>query len=257
MSVSYPTMTRYKDAIIRKRNNRYQVELNFNGKRKRHTEPSLKLAKAYADSYAIQIRKEGEGAILLSHKQRHDAREALEILDGALDPKELKKKRSTPLSEAARFWIIHHPHGVTVPSLLELLNGYLKAKSNRRKETKYEIKNKVGRFVNDFQGRSIAELTSRSVDGWLCAKFETLGNRRKYYRLLHAFFDFAVKKQYIETNPIKQVFIDTGDLNEILPEAYNVDEVKQILESALELAPEIIPSLAIGFFLQVFALMNY
>jgi len=80
------------------------------------------------------------------------------------------------------------------------------------------------------------------------ANTDTITTRRKYVALLNAFFGFAVRKGYIEENPVAKVYVDAGALDEKLPEAYSAGQVETILNATLQEAPRAVPMLAVGFF---------
>jgi integrase/recombinase XerD len=282
MNTSYQTSFHYKGSIIRQRGDAWQVETNLAGRRKRCTKPTQAKAKAYAAAVAEQTKEDGARALELTGPQREEAvqalkdfpteairraaREALEILSdstgrtdasdalsilrGEAPVNSLQKPRHTPLAEAARFWLRHHPEGQTPPLLEPLLADYLKAKKHRRPSTLYEIDNKLHRFCRSFPDASVAEITTDDIDTWLNANTSSLSNRRKYHRLLHAYFDYAQRKWRLESNPTDNVFIDRGEQDEVLPEAYSVEEVRRILTAASKDkdAATVVPVLVIGLF---------
>jgi len=282
MSTSYQTSYRYKGSIIRQRGNAWQVETNLGGRRKRCTKSTKTEAQKYAAKMADETKQDGARALQLTNRQREEAiraldmfpteeirqaardafeiipydserrdvSEALAMLRGDISGSSLDKPRHTPLAEAARFWMRHHPEGQTPPSLGALLDDYLEAKKHRRPGTIYEIKNKVGRFCRSFPSASVVDITSDDIDAWLDANTETLSNRRKYFRLLHAYFAYACRKWRLESNPTDNVYIDRGEQDEILPQAYSVQEVSRIMQYAVadKDAGTVVPVLAIGFF---------
>ena len=281
MSTSYQQSYSYKGSIIRQRGNAWQVETNHGGSRKRCTKPTKAEAEAYATAIQNQIKEDGTRALELTGDQREeavralrefpteamrkaareafeiiphpgqrkDAADALSILRGDVSDKALRKPRHTPLAEAARFWMRHHPEGQTPPQLKSVLPLYLEAKKHRRPQTLGEIANKVGRFCQSFPEVTVADITTADIDAWLTKNTESLGNRRKYLRLLHAFFDFAKRKWKLEANPTDDVYIDTGEQDQVLPEAYSVSEVESIMRAATQdkHADTVVPVLAIGF----------
>ena len=277
---SYTKQWSYRGSIIRQRGMSYQVETNHNGRRRRVTKKTRAEAETYATEMRDQVKAEGSTALALSGRERLDAvealrmfptseirqaanhaleilpypanradtSEALAILRGDVDLGEMEKPRHSPLAEAARFWLRHHPEGATPPSVKEVLEKYLDAKRHRRPETIREIRNKAGRFCNDFGDRTIADVTTQDIDSWLTENTPTPGNKKKYLRILHAFFDFAQRKWNMESNPTDKVFVDKHDLDEVLPEAYSVGEVARMLRAAAahEKADRIVPTLVIG-----------
>ncbi len=282
MSTSYDSSYRYKGSIIRQRGSAWQVETNRAGRRTRCTKPTKAEAEKYAAAMAEQTREDGARALeltgqdreeavqalkafpteeirkaaseafeLIPHAaERRDLAEALSILRGEVTDRSLQKSRHTPLAEAVRFWMRHHPEGQKPPKLKEALTGYLKAKAHRRPATLYEIENKLTRFCEAYPAATVADITTEDIDRWLDTYRDSLSNMRKYYRLLHAFFDFAKRKWKLEANPTDSVFIDRGEQDQTLPDAYTVKQVESILNVATgdKHADTVVPTLAIGFF---------
>ena len=280
MSPAYSAQWRYRGSIIRQRGSSYQVETNLNGTRRRVTKPTKPEAEAYAKEMAEQAKAEGSAAIELSGKKRHEAVRALEmfpteeirqaarealgvlphpqqrvdvadalaILRGDVENGELNTPRSTPLAEAARFWLRHHPEGGTAPTIEKALAEYLGAKKHRRPATRYELKNKLGRFCKDFPEAKVVDITADDIDDWLTKNIGTLGAKRKHLTLLHTFFGFVRRKWDTEQNPTEKVYLDTGELDEVLPEAYSVSEVERMLMAAAahEKTRCMVPALSIG-----------
>ncbi len=282
MSQSYVRQWRHRGSIIRQRGESYQVETSHNGRRSRVTKKTRAEAEAYAAKVADQLRSDGLAAIELSGKerleaiealrffptheereagrealdilpsraQREDARQAFDILQGDVDARSLRLPISSPLAEAARFWLRHHPQGSAPVLVQDLLKAYLEAKKHRRPETLREIRGKLGRFCKDFAGVSVVEITSADIDRWLTKNIETLGTKRKYLTLLHAFFEYARKKHGVGGNATCEVYLDNGALDERPPEAYTVGQVQRMLNAAAgdKQTESILPALCIGMF---------
>lgn len=249
MPKTYTKQWKHAGSIIRQRGDRFQVETSHNGKRARHTEETLDDAKLYAEQKQTEIKNQGIAAFALTKRQKEDAFEALNILQGIDDGVDIKTTRVTPLAEAARFWTIHNrPTGGAVPMDM-LLPEYLEAKRKRnlRPPTLWELDNKLGRFVGDFADRHIHTITTDDIDSWLDSNTDTAGTRNKYRTLLNGLFRYAKeKRKLIEVNPIEHVDTAKKDADDV--EVYTVEEVQALLSTAQEEYPRIVPPICIGLF---------
>lgn len=282
MNNSYARQWRCKRSIIRQRGDSFQVETNINGKRIRETKPTRKEAEKYATDLVSQLAAEGASALDVRGSDRnravrllrdfptdHEHQAALALMQAAstdyerqdvLAATELFRSRGvghdlditrpTPLSECVRFWLRHHPEGRTPPKLADALTSYLERKASRRPATLSEIRHKVRRFCTAFPDASVSDITAEDIDGWLTANIETLGTRRKYLRVFHAFFKFIGIAYQQPKNPTEAVYLDPGETDQSEVEAYSIKEVKSLLDAASKdaAATRIVPILAIGFF---------
>ena len=237
MSMTYKRKWKYSGAIIRQRGSAFQVETNYNRIRERQSFSTLPEAKTYAELKKNELRNLGTAAFDLTQKQRQDAREAIESLNG-----------STSLLNAARFWMQHNRPTGAVKTMKELFSTFLlqKSKLNRRPETLRELENKLGKFTASFNERPVQSVTTSEIEDWLDRHTHTPSNRNKYKRLAHAFFQFAIRQGSIENNPAAK--IESAHVDEQLANIYTVSEVSKLLMTACELYPQIIPGLCVGLF---------
>lgn len=266
MSTTYIRQWRSHGCIVRQRGTAFQVESNHNGKRVRETFPTAKDAVAHAKVLEQDLKAEGSRALAIrgtdrtaaaallkalpTHADREDAVAAVALLQER-DAAALMKPRLTPLAEAVRFWKLHHPHEVAMPTLAEALECYLDKKRGRRPTTLAEIRQKIGRFVGETpSGTTVSDVTTECVDRWLTTKLETVGTRQKYKRMLQSFFAFCCRQYHLPTNPVQAVYLDAGDVDQREVEVYSPDETRRIMAAAAALpeAASAVPALAVGFF---------
>lgn len=116
MSKHYVKCVTHSGAIIRKRESGWQVEINRNKRRIRHTEDTLDKAKSWAAAETTRLDSEGTAALSLSEDHRHDAVRALMLLPSDLSLEAVMKEYvaakaeldGTPLSLAVAFWKSRH-----------------------------------------------------------------------------------------------------------------------------------------------------
>jgi integrase len=266
MSKSYQGQWEVHGSIIRQRGTRFQVETHCHGQRKRHTCKTREEAEAYAKALKAQIAAEGAAALSIHGKQRVDALELLKafptretqadaiaaacMLASRGEGCDLSKRLTTPLAEAVRFWLVHHPASGAMPTLDEALAAYLKSKGHRRATTLTELRQRLTRLVKDFPGLSVAEVTTDTLDGWLTRTLPDAENRRRYLNVFRTFFGYVCTRHGMEVNPAQGVIIEGIGADEREVEAYTVEETRRIMlaAGASPLASKLVPVLAIGFF---------
>ena len=267
MAKSYGKTWRSHGCIIRRRNESYQVELFHCGRRRRETRHSAEEAETLAKVWSEEAKADGETALVLTRADRQSAVELLRVMPSEhnqLDVKtalallrdrgngtDLAKHQPTPLAEAVRFWLRHHPEGATPPTLMAALAAYEAKKANRRPATLREYRQKIGRFCSAFPPTTtVVDITAADIDQWLIDNVAYHPSRRQYLTVLHGFFKFICRKWRLEQNPAAGVYLDAGETDQADVEAYTVAEVNSIMQAAArhEHAARIVPTMAIGFF---------
>jgi integrase len=239
MTKHYSRIWRHKGAIIRRRSNRYQAEINRHGQRHRHTEESLAAAKTYVEQKLIELENLGLGAYELTPSQRVDAAAALDRLDGA-----------TTLLNAIEFWITHNETRTSSKGLAVLFGEYLAARQrgNLRPASLKEIRNRVGNFVKPYAERQPHTLTPKEIKCWLDKNTPSIVGWKKHRTLIKVFFDFLVAEHYLESNPVAGLrpSVEDAEIKEV--QRYTAEEAERLMEATAEVAPRAVPSMAIGLF---------
>lgn len=266
MAVTYGKTWRHADCIIRRRGDRYQVELSVGGKRRRESRETVKAAEDLAVKWKGEARTDGEDALVMSRSDRLAAVELLRLLPSESDRLDMKsavtllrspapnvnlaKPLPSPLAEAVRFWIRHHPRGAAMPTLDVALAAYVEKKAGRRPATLREYRDKIGRLQKAFPGATVADITTEDLDRWICRTVTNHRSRRQYLTVMHGFFKFVCRTWHLENNPAAGVYLDAGETDQTEVEAYTVEEVKRIMAAAEKhaQAARIVPMFAIGFF---------
>ncbi len=236
MTKTYRRKWFHAGAIIRQRNNVFQVEINSGGKRMRKTLKTLPEAKTYAEQKHIELKNKGQAAFDLTDKQRLDASEAIITLHG------------TPLAEAAKFFIQHHKPIGGVRTMSQLLDEYIlrKQADNLRPRSLDTIRATVGRLVRTFGDRGVHTVTSMELTAWLDEQGYKGETRKIYIRYARLFFKFAQKMGLVEQNPALQ--LDFPKVDRKMPQVFTISETQRIMNTTERIYPRLVPRLAIGFF---------
>ncbi len=108
----------------------------------------------------------------------------------------------------------------------------LKAKAHRRKRTLAEIRSVTARMMKECAG--LGDRMVRSIKPDDCRKiieiFPTASGKRKARTLLHGIFSFAMKRGWLDKNPIVQ--LDTPIVIERKIPVLNLDECKRLISTA-------------------------
>lgn len=252
---TYQGTWNYAGSIIRQRGDRYQVESNHGGVRQRHTEDSLKAAKAYARQKSIEIKNEGVTAFSLSHIQKVDAAQAFNLLPPGATLKLIvrdylqaqDKLTGVPLQNAVDYFVRHNNPQGGIKTVSELLTGYIavKEKGNRRQRTITDVRTRIGKFAKEWGAQPVHAITSKDIEAWMDRGQFKGQNRINYLRVLHGFFNYARKQKLIEHNPADRDAIERPACDERLPEIYTYSQVQSMLSAADK---AFVPYMAIGFF---------
>ncbi len=85
---------------------------------------------------------------------------------------------------------------------------YLKTKKHLRKDSFSDIKylgNKLIKNIPQLSERNVSEITRGDCEEWLQATFSTPSQFNKARSMLHTFFEFALRREWCEKNPIRLI----------------------------------------------------
>jgi integrase/recombinase XerD len=206
-------------------------------KRVRFFHKTLQEAQTKAEQMRIARKNEGLSAISLPTVDRLDYERARQILSPL----------GMTLSQAAEFCrkhlqVIKQKASVDVV-VAELLA--IKEKDGRSLRYLRDLRVRLNRFAGSeiFKSRLIHDIEANEIDDWLRALAGGSVNRRNYRRLLSVLFSFALKRNYLLKNPVKDVEIPT--VKPTKPGILSVAEAGALLEAA---TPEFLPAIALGLF---------
>jgi len=107
----------------------------------------------------------------------------------------------------------------------------------------YNLKSRLGYFAEKFDGKMVAEISTREIDDWLRSLDVGARTRNHYRAVVVMAFNFAIRSHYAVENPAlgaakaKVIGKPAGILT--------VDQAAHLLEAA---TPDVLPHIAIGLF---------
>ncbi len=113
------------------------------------------------------------------------------------------------------------------------LELYIESKKHLRPDSFKDIKYLSSRLIKstpDFSNRNFSELTISDCETWLEQTFDTPSQFNKGRAMLHALFEYALRHEWCERNPVKLVERKKVVEKEIKP--LSLDETKQIIKTA-------------------------
>src|SRR5262249_34637276 len=153
------------------------------------------------------------------------------------------------IRDAVKFRVDHlervRRHGITVA---QLADEVVKAKRRDGRSEVYllDLRYRLNKFVQDFGQRPISGITVDELDNWLRSLPYSPQSRTNYRRVIGLLFSYAENRGIIERNPIPRTA--KPKLVDRPPEIFKVDELHALLEAANRVAPDVLPTLAIGAF---------
>jgi integrase len=148
---------------------------------------------------------------------------------------------------------------VTVAEGVALFVDYKRTRVGTRQLT--NLKDQLKRFALDYGTRHMPSITTQELETWLASlrsrrNPEKLAlppllapvSRNHHRATLHAFFSHAATKgrAWCQHNPVSDMEAEKVKATE--PEAYTPEEVRKIMQTALEQKPQLLPVLALGVF---------
>lgn len=116
---------------------------------------------------------------------------------------------------------------------------YLKSKQHLRPDSIRDIRcigNRLLRTKPEFGKRNFSELSVSECEEWLNAAFHTNPQFNKARTMLHGLFEFALRREWCDKNPIKRIERRKAIEKEILP--LKLSETKQLIKTAQNESPE-------------------
>lgn len=115
---------------------------------------------------------------------------------------------------------------------------YLEYKRHLRKDSFNDIRylgNRLLRTNPEFGGRNFSELSVSECEEWLNAAFHTDSQFNKARAMLHGLFEFALRREWCDKNPIKRIERKKVVEKEIQP--LKLSETKQLIKTAKRESP--------------------
>ncbi len=225
-----------KESKLRKQY-RYEVDGRPLGqKRKRFKHGEQEEAKQFAEEI-----RENFGKIAESNRKLVTENLLTQATEGA---KQLAPFNAS-LAEAVDFYLEHLKKKQRLSNLpISQVVGELRDQKDREEvSARYaqDLKNRLAHFERDFDNRPLAEITSDELEAWI----ETRGKahtQASFRRLINVLYNFAIKKGYIDENPVDKIFKPKtkNDIGILCPE-----DTQAIFA---HVTPELAPAVAIAYF---------
>ena len=116
---------------------------------------------------------------------------------------------------------------------------YLKSKQHLRPDSIRDIRcigNRLLRTKPEFGKRNFSELSVSECEEWLNAAFHTDSQFNKARTMLHGLFEFALRREWCDKNPIKRIERKKVVEKEIQP--LKLAETKRLIKTAQNESPE-------------------
>ena len=116
---------------------------------------------------------------------------------------------------------------------------YLKSKQHLRPDSVRDIRcigNRLLRTSPEFGKRNFSELSVAECEEWLNAAFHTNPQFNKARTMLHGLFEFALRREWCDKNPIKRIERQKVVEKEIQP--LKLAETKRLIKTAQNESPE-------------------
>lgn len=226
-----------KHTVRRYKHPRLKFVLNYRegGKRRRQFFETKKEADAEAALKDAQLKKSGTEGASIPSRLREMAKECTDRLS----------THGKTIADATDFFISHLNATQKSCNASKLVDALLAAKLADGASDRYvsDLKHRLNRFSDHFNGQVISTITSAQIDDWLRGLAVAPVTRNNFRRVLIVAFNFAKGRGYCLTNPA-----DTTAKAKVIDapvRILTVKETKRLLDAATK---ETLPYFAIGAF---------
>lgn len=209
--------------------------IKTDGKRKRIFCRTEKEAKAELKRIDARLRSEGEAGLDVSDATRVLGKEASDLLE----------PYGKNILDAARFYAAHLQSLADSFQVSQLVDEYREAKRKANFSQSYldDIRQRLSRFNEVFGLSSVRTLKAGEIEEWLHGLGLGPVSVNNYRAVIRAFLAYAVKRGYIDTNPIAS--IDKIRVGDDPPEIFTPAQLAKVLAAA---SANLLPAIAIGAF---------
>ncbi|HEY8650291.1 MAG TPA: hypothetical protein VIL70_05195, partial [Chthoniobacterales bacterium] len=214
---------------------KFVVNYREAGKRKRSFFETRDQANAFAAFKNAELRKCGVEGAEFSSRLREMAQECAERLSAY----------GKTLADATDFLVAHlkaSEKSCTAAALVEQLIATKKADGVSKRYLE-DLRSRLNRFVQEFDGQMVATITSAQIDNWLRALQVSPTTRNNFRRVLCTMWSFALQRGYAAGNPAEKTA--KAKVVDSPPGILTVQQTARLLEAA---SPELLPYVAIGAF---------
>jgi len=225
---------------------KYVIEgVRVNGQRKRLFFRTETKAKKELARLKIKQRKEGQNAFSVSDSLRVMALECTS---------ELQSFGKT-IRDATDFYLKYLRDALRSITVGALVDEYLAEQVRLKRSSAHisDLRQRLGRFKEDFGARPVRTLQTGEIEKWLRALKLSAQTINNFRARLNALFAYAEKRGLIDKNPATA--IGKIKLVDKAPEIFAPEQLRKLLEKAAEKPPEkaakeadLLPCIAIGAF---------
>ena len=194
------------------------------GSRKRKRFPSKRQADAFAKKREKQIFALGQDALAISEDRN------------ALNEIAWCKKQIEPfgmtIREVISDWLLSQRQIERSRDFSEVAKEFSSSKKGQglKQKSLNDYQTKLDKFAETYGATRLSTLTASQIESFLHSLKVSKATRNGYFRVLHACFNFAVKRGYIEKNPMIGVFKAKEDHPD--PTVITPDELQLVLNEA-------------------------
>jgi len=226
---------RYNRGIIRvTASGKYYAEVNRDYRRRRRTFDKEVQAQDWIDAIVRELEKQNKP---MDAAAMRDAQTAARILP-----------QGVTLTEAAMFFADVHG-GADIPiTVAEAAARFIQEKqaAGLTSRSLQQIRYKLRRLAADIGPRFIQDVSGNLLIAWLDAHQYQGATRDGYRRTFRNFFGWCLGRQFTRHNPAEAIAVAaTPDLH---PTILPVEKVADVMRAAEQLADDLCPYLALGFF---------
>src|SRR5262249_49304045 len=149
------------------------------------------------------------------------------------------------IADAVQHYVAHLIASDKSCAAVELVKELVAAKKKDGASLRHldDLRNRLKKFADHFDGQMVATITGREIDDWLRSLPVAAVTRNNFRRLVVLMFNFAIGRGYTTSNPAEK----TAKAREpkTKPGILSVEQASALLEKT---APEILPYIAIGLF---------
>ena len=109
------------------------------------------------------------------------------------------------MEEAIRYFLKHQSRRAASREFCEVFAEFKAAKANRRARTKHDYDHVLGKLTPHFGGKLLCDITARDIDAAIGKECPGEHGRRKFMAVLKAVFNWSIRRDYVEKNPIHKL----------------------------------------------------
>ena len=214
---------------------KFVVNFREAGKRKRSFFEAKDAANSFAAFKDAELKRNGIVHAEFPEKLRNMAQAAMDDL----------KPFGKTITDAVQHYVDFLKASDKSCTAVQLVKELLAAKEKDRASQRHldDLRVRLHKFAEKFDGQPVATITSAEIDDWLRSLPVAPVTRNNFRRLVVLAFNFAVGRGYAANNPAEK----TAKAREpkTKPGILTVEQASALLENA---SPKILPYVAIGLF---------